>query len=368
MADWLSSMQQTFEYYTVDPYTWKDVKRLDFVKSCTINRDLQTETLGSATIDVTESVGECYIRVYLVTIQNGVRERFPLGTYLVQTPASSFDGRLHSYSLDAYTPLIELKENQPPIGYFVEKSTLPDKCVMIMDVAYNLAQSYTRAPVVKPTDSAYTYYDFVADTNDTWLSFISDLIANAKFSLSLDEMSRIIFVKEQKLAALQPVWTYNDDNSSILYPDLNLDRDIYGIPNVVEVIYSNGSIHCQARIVNDDSNSPVSTVNRGREIVQRVINPEIQEITGDKEQDEERIQEYAKELLKSVSTLSYTVSYTHAYCPVRIGDCIRLNYSRAGLSNIKGQVISQSIKCEPGCPVTEKAIFTTKLWDGGDTV
>lgn len=363
MADWLSSMQQTFEYYMVDPYTWTDVKLIDCVKSCTINRDLQTETLGSATIDVTESVGECYIRVYLVTIQNGVKERFPLGTYLVQTPASSFDGRLHSYSLDAYTPLLELKENQPPIGYFIAKGET------IADVAYRLTNERVRAPIVKVNSPDTTiHYDFVSDTNDTWLSYLSDFIANAKLSFGLDEMSRIIFAPEQKLASLQPVWTYNDDNSSILYPDLNLDRDIYGIPNVVEVIYSNGGIHCQARVINNDGNSPVSTVNRGREIVQRVINPEIQEITGDKEQDEERIQEYAKELLKSVSTLSYTVSYTHAYCPVRIGDCIRLNYSRAGLSNIKGQVISQSIKCEPGCPVTEKAIFTTKLWDGGDTV
>ena len=61
MTDWLSSMQQTFEYYTVDPGTWKDDKKLDNVKSCTISRDLGTETLGSATIEVTESVGECYI-------------------------------------------------------------------------------------------------------------------------------------------------------------------------------------------------------------------------------------------------------------------------------------------------------------------
>jgi hypothetical protein len=316
---------------------------------------------------VTESVGECYIRIYLVTIQNGVREKFPLGTYLVQTPASSFDGRTNKYSLDAYTPLLELKENQPPIGYFIEKETGTDNTKQnILDVAYRLANEHTRAPVVKSSNSTTVPFDFVADTSDTWLSFLSDLIANAKFSFGLDEMGRIIFSPKQNLASLQPVWTYDDDNSSILYPDLSLDKDIYGIPNVVEVIYSNGLINCQARVVNDDSNSPVSTVNRGREIVHRVINPEIQEISGDKERDKELVEEYAKQTLKSLSTLSYTVSYTHAYCPVRIGDCIRLNYTRAGLHNVKGMVVSQSIKCEAGCPVTEKAVFTTKLWDGGD--
>ena len=117
MANWFESMQQTFEYYLVDPITWKDTKQLNNVKSCTIDRDYETATLGSATIDVTESTGECYVRVYLITIQNGVRERHPLGTFLVQTPSTSFDGKIKDISLDVYTPLLELKENPPPIGY-----------------------------------------------------------------------------------------------------------------------------------------------------------------------------------------------------------------------------------------------------------
>ena len=83
MADWLSSMQQTFEYYTVDPKTWANVKLIDNVKSCTITRDAEAETLGSATFDIIESLGESYIRAYLVTIQNGVKERHPLGTFLI---------------------------------------------------------------------------------------------------------------------------------------------------------------------------------------------------------------------------------------------------------------------------------------------
>ena len=98
MADWLSSMQQTFEYYIVDPISWKDSKQLDNVKSCTINRDSDSDTLGSATIDIDGVIGECYVRVYLITIQNGVREKHPLGTFLVQTPSTSFDGKVSTIS------------------------------------------------------------------------------------------------------------------------------------------------------------------------------------------------------------------------------------------------------------------------------
>ena len=351
MPDWLSTMQQTYEYYVVDPGTWKDVRLLNNVKSCTISRDDEVETLGSATIDMADSIGECYIRAYLVTIQNGIKEKHPLGTFLIQTPATNHDGRKRGFSMDAYTPLLELKESPPPLGYSIFKNE------NIMDYAYRLIRENARAPVVKTECDTLLQTDFVSNTEDTWLTFISDLVAVAKYKLSLDELGRILFSVQQETAALQPVWTYNDDNSSILYPEATMNHDLYGIPNVVEVLYSNGSGYYHSRVVNDDSNSPTSTVNRGREIVKRVIDPEI-----GGNPTEGHVQEYAERLLKELSVIEYTITYTHGYCPVRVGDCVRLNYSRAGFNNIKAKVISQTIKCEPGCPVTEKAVFTTKLW------
>lgn len=351
MADWTSSMQQTFEYYVVDPDSWKDVSKIENVKSCTISRDSEAETLGSATIDVTESLGECYVRVYLITIQNGVREKHPLGTFLVQTPSSSFDGKIRDVSMDAYTPLLELKESPPPIGYSLLKEQ------NIMSIAYQLVREHARAPVVEADCSTALHNDFVANLDDTWLSFLTDLISNAKYTFSLDELGRILFAPNQDTASLNPVWTYDDGNSSILYPDISMDHDLYGIPNVVEVVYSRGSSSYFARAVNDDSNSQISTVNRGREIIYRVNDPDM---IGDPTNNQ--IDDYAEQLLRELSTIEYTVSYTHGYCPVRLGDCVRLNYERAGIVDMKAKVISQSIKCEPGCPVTEKAVFTTKLW------
>lgn len=351
MTDWSSSMQQTFEYYIVDPYTWKETKLLNNVKTCTITRDIEADTLGSATIDVTESLGECYVRAYLVAIQNRIKERVPLGTFLIQTPSSSFNGKIRNVSMDAYTPLLELKENQPPLGYSISKDE------NIMDIVYMLTRENVRAPVVKPNCSTTLFYDFVADLDDTWITFLKDLMSNAKYSFMLDEMGRILFAPNQDATSLQPVWTYDDGNSSILYPDINMEHDIYGIPNVVEVIYSSNKDNYYAKVVNDDENSPLSTINRGREIVYRVTNPDL---IGDPTQNQ--INEYAEQVLRSLSSLEYTITYKHGYCPVRIGDCVRLNYTRSGIKDIKAKVISQSITCEPGCPVEETAVFTTKLW------
>lgn len=351
MVNWSESMQRSFEYYIVDPNTWADVKPLTNVKSCTISRDSEADTLGSATIDITESVGESYIRVYLITIQNGITEKHPLGTFLVQTPTSSFDGKVRNVSMDAYTPLLELKEKEPPIGYSIPEDA------NIMENAYMIVRDVVRAPVVKTECSDTLTGNFVSNSNDNWITFIRDLISNAKYEITLDEMGRILFNPKQDIASLQPVWTYNDDNSSILYPEIDMNHDLFGIPNVVEVIYSNGKDYYYAKVVNDDPNSPTSTVSRGREILYRETNPTL---TGRPTQMQ--IDEYATNLLKNLSSVEYTLTYTHGYCPVRLGDCVRLNYKKAGLKDVKAKVISQSIKCTSSCEVTEKAVFTTKLW------
>ena len=351
MPDWTKTMQQTFEYYVVDPGTWKEIKKIDCVLNSSISRDSTLETLGSASITVSESIGECYIRIYLVTIQNGVKERHSLGTFLVQTPSYSFDGKIKSITLDAYTPLLELKENPTPLGYSILKGE------NVIETAYRIVREQVRAPVIKTQNDEVLNSNFVANLNDTWIVFVRDLIANANYSLALDDVGRILFMPNQDTMSLQPIWTYDDSNSSILYPELTVDRDLYGIPNVVEVIYSNGTEYYYGRAVNDDPSSPISTINRGREITHRESNPSL---LGNPNQ--KRIQEYAENLLKELSSLEYTITYTHGYCPVRIGDCVRLNYRRSGINGVKAKVISQNIKCEPGCPVTEKAVFTTELW------
>lgn len=349
--DWTKSMEQTFEFYIVDPGTWSDLKRIDTVTSCSIERDSSNATLGSASFECTENVDECYIRAYLIAIQNGITERVPLGTFLVQTPSVSFDGKNTSISLEAYTPLIELKATVPPIGYALLKGT------NIMDTVPDLCAENMRAPVVATSSDEKVYDDFVSNLDDTWLSFISDLLANAKFQFGLDEYSRVIFEPVQDPAALRPVWVYNDDNSSILLPDISNERDLYGIPNVVEVVYSTGTGYMFSRIVNDDPNSPVSTVNRGREVVHRESSPNFAGMP-----TQEYIDQYARQMLRNMSCLEHKVTYSHGYCPVRVGDAVLLNYTRAGLTNVKAKVISQSIKCDTGCTVEETAVYTTKLW------
>lgn len=125
----------------------------------------------------------------------------------------------------------------------------------------------------------------------------------------------------------------------------------------MEVVYSTSTGYLYSRVENDDVDSPISVRNRGREVVHREIDPNFVGIP-----TQAILDEHARQLLRDLSCLEHTVTYTHGYCPVRIGDCVLLDYKRSGIQNVKAKVISQSIICETGCSVEETAVYTTQLW------
>ena len=353
MIDWTKSMRQTFEYYIVDPYTWFDVEKLTRIKSCTITRDLTLDTLGSASIDSSDDLNDKYVRAYLIATQGDEQDKIPLGTFIAQTPSTTFDGKVNSIGHDAYTPLIELTEKQMPMGYAARKGdNVVERARSI------LLDASLRAPVGECSDSATLSGDFLSDPSDTRLTFVSDLLVNAKYTLGLDELSRVIFVPDRDLNAMQPRWTYTDDNSSILYPDLSASRDIFGVPNRVEVVFSSSSgTFLTAEDKNEDENSIVSYQSRGRWITYRDNSPDVVDgVT------QAQLNDYAHKKLLDLSSVDFELSYKHGYCPVRLGDCVLLNYQRADIRNMRAKVTKQVIECVPGCPVQETAVFTKKLW------
>ena len=354
MPDWTRSMKQTYEFYIVDPTTWKDVSAVNSITKCTITRDKDDETLGSASISCTEDLTDKYVRVYLITVQDEVRDRHSLGTHIYQTPTIDFNGKYQTTDQDGYTPLIELKEKPPQIGYALRAGT------PIMAMAKTLIEENARAPVVGTEDSGTLSDDFVSETDDNWLYFTSDLVACAGYSLGLDEIGQIIFEPDIEVTSMTPIWEFNDDNSSILYPEVSLERDLFNVPNVIEVVYSPPDGDPIYSVVeNNDPNSVLSTVSRGRRIVYRETDPDVVDNV-----TKAQLDEYALKTLKDLSSIEYTLSYKHGYCPVRLGDCVLLNYKAAGLVNVKAKVTRQVINCVSGCAVEETAVYTKSLWEG----
>ena len=75
------------------------------------------------------------------------------------------------------------------------------------------------------------------------------------------------------------------------------------------------------------------------------------------------LKDYAKSLLKKLSCIEGTISYKHGFCPVRVGDCVYINYEKADIVDLRAVVKSQSIECTTGCQVSETAVFSENLWE-----
>ena len=375
--DWSKSMQQTFEYYTVDPKNWRDVERIETVKSSNCNHDMTSETRGSSTITTTELIPENYIRTYMICRQGGYEKRICLGTYLYMTSQDNYNGVCHNYSMTGYTPLVELKEKLAPIGYFVYGrirglENAPNVSAAITSIIENNTRCKLLNGVVIDEP---LLNNFVAQPSDNWLRIVNNLLTASeknKYMITVDEWGKICLRNAPTADAMQPKFIYTDDNSSILLPDLDMSDDLFEIPNVIELIFVGNSAYTAVRAIarNDDEASIVSTVNRKREIWRRYSINNIS-IPADVEATPEAIEEYvtaqAETLLEKLSTVQKTITYSHGYCDVKVGDCVLINYEKAGFTNVKAIVTSQKIKCEPGCQVDETAVYTKKLWKRGGT-
>ena len=171
MIDWSRQMSQDFEHWVVNPNTWTDSRKLDYVNSCSIKYDASAETIGTATFTSYERLSECYVRVYLIAKQNGIEYKIPLGTNLVQTPSVKYDGFVKSMNINAYSPLVELKSNSPSIGYSIMKDT---NVATMFNSAYS---SNCRALLTDVyTSDKKVFSNFVAEDDDSWLSFLNSLL------------------------------------------------------------------------------------------------------------------------------------------------------------------------------------------------
>ena len=373
MIDWTKSMKQTYEFYIVNPVTGLNVKKLDTVTSASVSRDITSNMQVSGSIDYDGELDEEYVRIYLVAEQNNEVEKIPLITMLCQTPSTSFNGKRKTTSITGYSPLVEMQDVYPPFGY-----TIPayKPGFFISDLIYDICSENVRTKVLEiphsldttNTDpiekiSKETFVNaYVSDPSKSWFELFNDLVGIIGYIARVDELGKIYFEKTQTLSKMKPTYTFDANNSSILSSDLTIDRDLYGIPNVIEIICTliDGNTISKT-VVNDDKNSSTSTVSRGRKVVRREINPDqLGKISKD---NQNRIEEYAYSILEKVNTLEYRISYSHGYCGNNVGDCVRINYPSAGIVNEKAYVISQKIDCKTGCMVEETAILTKKLFE-----
>ena len=347
-TDWTQPMGQAIRYFEVDPLTMRDIRELTQVTGCTITRDDESDLLTSAEFQVDGELadGETWVRAYLYATQGGDTERHALDTLICQSPTMPDDGAGDARSADAYGPALELRDDSPHFGW----SASGDAQARAEDIA-----AHGHAPLVGSL-SGNLSAPIVAGESDTWLSMFDAVIAASGAQRGVDALGRHTMRGVSSVAALLPSWTFRDDGCSIIL-GVSVDRDLYKVHNVCEVIRTGPGGTLVGMAINDDPASPTSTVRMGRRKLLRVMNPD-ELPAGSTQADADAL---ALRLLREDSIVTTTYELRHGYCPPRPGHCVELDYRRRGIRDV-GVIVAQDIDCVTGVTVTSTIRSTRSTW------
>lgn len=323
----------TSAYYAtiVDAKTWRDTKRLELTAG-KISRSTD-ELMESADIDITENIGEQWIRIWLEAEQGGI-ETVPLFTGLISTPKRNIDGFRESYNADCYSVLKPVDDILTERGFYIP-AEVP---------APNAAARLLRkgiAPVEIASATLPTLTEaIIAEDGETCLTMARRVLDAINWRIRIDGRGVIRIEPDADNVALM-IGSNNDDIMELSITD---EQDWFSCPNVLRAI--SGDLTATAR--DDDPKSKLSTVSRGREIWAEEGSVTLS--------DTESLSDYAARRLRELQSPARKVTYKRRYHPnVAVGSKLHINYPEI---NIDGDfcVTSQSIELTYGCTTNEEAV------------
>ena len=347
--DWTRGMEQEFLYYRVDPATWTDAERIEGVVRCSVDRDLSTDVLESAELEIDSfDGGECWIRCYADFAQDGERYRSAVGTWLAQTPRRRLDGKTDTTEVRCYGSLHPLKEALCA-AYAAPKGTdAVAECARLL-------RAHGVAPVEAPESGAKLSEHYVAPFGTPWLDVCRALAEAGGCELGVDGYGRVYVQPARTPLSRSVSWTFRDGQASVVSPGMTSERDWYGLPNVC-IVKAGRFV---GRAANTSPYSPISTTSRGREVVLAVEDPD--ELKSGASQA--AADAVARKLLAEASTVERKVTFSHGYVPVALGDRVRLEVEGFAADV---RVSSQRLELGTGAAVEAEGTWTDDLYERGD--
>ena len=337
--DWTNAYTAKYYIALIDAYTWREIGTMD-ITGGSIDRE-EGDLMESADLDMREipENGEAWIRVYLDTNQNDKTEHTALFTGLTSIPKRSLTGRRAKYSVECYSVLKPAADVLLERGYYVPTG------VNAAMLAANLLK-VSPAPVTYAENSPVLVSSIVAEDGETNLTMAEKIVAAIGWQIRLNGSGEITI----KPKNTDSVYTFDALENDIVELDITDELDWFSCPNVLRVI--SGDVTAIAR--DDDPDSRLSTVNRGREIW-----AEESDVTLS---DNESVAAYAIRRLKELQSPSRKISYSRRFVPdVYVGDVVTHRYTTrtedGKLVDISGDytVTSQSIELGYSARTSEEA-------------
>ena len=331
--DWSKGFSSRYYISVVDRVTWRDLYRIE-ITGGTIKREAG-ELRESADIDCINysETTEQIVRVWLDAKQNGNYSHIPLFTGIATSPGKNINGRLVSNTVECYSVLKIAQDMLLQRGWYAPKGInggdLIRDLLSVIPVTIYVEEN---SPGLKSA--------IIAEDGENRLSMTDKILELMEWRMTLDGYGNIHIQPYNK----EPVATFSSLENDVLEPSLSVTYDWYSCPNVYRAVLDDS--YAVAR--DDDSNSPLSTINRGREVWFEDSSAYLQE--------NETLAEYAERMLKLAQRVSTTISYDRRFNPdVYVSDVVTLNYPAQKIDG-KYLVTSQSITLGYSAKTSEEVI------------
>lgn len=330
--NWSKGYSATYYAKRVDPATWRDLETIELTGG-----SIKREPSGlreSADVDcVNYSTGiEQWVRVYLDTRQDGGNaSHTALFTGLATSPEAEYSGFVQNNQLSCYSVLKPADDIYLLRGWFAPAGSRGG------DIIKQLLE-VTPAPVEVAEGSPRLSASIVAEDNETHLTMVDKVLDAIDWRIRIGGSGRIRIEPKPIEAAA----SFDPIENDVIETQVKISTDWYSCPNVYMAINED-----MTGIARDDSIlSPLSVVNRGREVWLVDDNVELSE--------NESISRYAQRKLLEAQKVQKTAEYDRRYFPdISPGDLVQMHYPAHGLEGTFN-VESQSIELGYGARTSER--------------
>lgn len=334
MIDWSKGFSARYYISVIDRITRRDIRRLK-ITAGSIKRE-DSELRESARLDCVNysENTEQLVRVWLDAKQNGNSSHIPLFTGLATSPGRSINGTLVTNTLECYSVLKIAQDILLPRGWYAPKGINGGD--LIKDLLSVIPVDISIAENSPGLNSA-----IIAENGENHLSMADKILELMNWRLTLDGYGNIYIHPYEK----EPVAIFDSLNNDVLEPTLSVTYDWYECPNIYRAVLDDS--YAVAR--DDSPDSPLSTVNRGREVWLEDSSAYLNE--------NETLAEYAERMLKLAQRVSTTISYDRRFDPnTYVSDVVRLNYPAQKISG-DFLITSQSITLGYNAKTSEEVIM-----------
>lgn len=232
---------------------------IDFNSECEIMRCASISVKDNTNIDFVNA----RIKLYMsVKTPSGYID-YPLGVFLIASPNRISDGRRVTRMLECYDFAQILKEDKFTSRYFATKgSQYVQNVISILESSKLFSHDITASSLTLPNDIEFEIGTSKLDAINTLLKSINytpiwfDENGYARSSVYVNPSSRV------------DEYSYVTDNESITFIGIEESVDTFNVPNIIVRYTDNpeGSF-LRASWRNDNPSSRLSTISRGRNIV-----------------------------------------------------------------------------------------------------